>query len=1017
MNIAESAIKYNVITYMFVFLITVGGFFALDKLGRLEDPEFTIKEAKVVTAYPGATPEEVEQEVTDVLETAIQELPQLKRIKQSISKAGQSSITVEIKDKYDKHTLPQVWDELRRKVGDAQSRLPPGTKPSIVYDDFGDVYGILVAVTGEGFSYAELRDIVDDIRRELLLVNDVAKINLAGIQPEIIYVEIPRTQLAQLGISREAIGEAIVNQNLVTGSGSVEVGDEYIRIDPTGTLSTLEDVGNIMISQPASQQLLRLGDIAEISRDYQDPPSTLIRYNGKPAITLGISTVMGGDVVRMGEALTLRAEELQAEIPLGVEIGLIYIQSQRVIESVSGFINNLLQALGIVLVVLVIFMGMRSGLIIGAILLLTIGATLIIMWLWGIQLQRISLGALIIALGMLVDNAIVVTDGILVSVEQGMDKIKAASETVRKTMWPLLGATLVAILAFAAIGLSPDATGEYCRSLFQVILASLFMSWLLAITVAPLLCTVLLKTDPSKTDQDPYAGNFYQKYKHFLLYCLKERKRTTGAVLALLALAIFGFQFVDKSFFPANPLPIYYVDFWKPAGTSLYATERDMQQIYEHLKDNEEIEFVASFVGSGAPRFMLTYSPEEQFSSYGFQLIGVKNPDKINSLMEETARYLYETFPDTEPKVKQFSLGTGGSGGKIQARFSGPDATVLQLLAEQAQQILHQDKLAKYIRDDWRQRVKVVRPQLAAAAARRSGITRPEINRALKMNFDGTPAGLYRERNRLLPIVIRPPAVERQDIADIRDVYVWSPTLQTNIPIGQVITDFKTEWEDPLIYRRNRKRTLTVHADAVGEQVNKLFSRIRPQIEAIELPVGYSLEWGGEYEDSKKAQAGLSKALPMALLLMVVMIICLFNAIRQPLIIISCVPFAIIGVTFGLLLFQRSFGFMAILGFLSLIGMLIKNAVVLIDEIDLQIGTGKDRFQSIVDASISRFRPVLMAAVTTIFGMIPLLWDVFFVDMAVTIMFGLAFGTVLTLIVVPVFYEMFFKIPTPKTTS
>jgi multidrug efflux pump subunit AcrB len=997
----------------FVFLIIVGGISSLNSLGRLEDPEFTIKDAKVVTNYHGATPLEVEKEVTDILETAIQELKQLKEL-ESKSEAGRSTITVTIQDKYDKDTLPQVWDELRRKVNDAQEHLPPGAGPSIVIDDFGDVFGTYLAITGEGYSFAELRDIVDDLRRDLLLIDQVAKVVMGGIQEEVIYVEIPRSKLAELGMSRKSIENAIVSQNLVTDAGRVEVGAEFIRIATSGTFESIEDIGNVVLQQPTQDALIRLSDISTIKRGYRDPPPIMIRHNGKPAITLGISIVSGGNIVVMGEAVKKRLAELESSIPAGIEIDSIYFQSDRVTESVNGFMINLAEAVGIVIFVLLLFMGLRSGLIIGSMLLLTILATFVVMKLQGVSLERISLGALIIALGMLVDNAIVVTDGILVKIEQGVDRIKAANDTVKQTMWPLFGATFVAIAAFAAIGLSQDKTGEFCKSLFQVILASLFLSWLLAITLTPFFCVKWLKVSKSSEKQNPYDSPFYNKYLHFLKKCLLQRWRVTGIVVLLLVIATIGFRFVDKSFFPDNPLPMFYIDSWRPQGSSIYATERESEKIYQYLEQKEEIESVTSFIGGGVARFMLTYTPEEQNDSYSYILIKVKNPESINSLMQDIEGYLNADFPDAEPKLKRFILGTASAGGNVEVEFRGEDPNVLRQLSQEVEKIMHADKRAKNIRNDWRQRVKVLRPKFAETQARRSGITRPDINDAIAMTFEGKSVGLYREENRFLPIITRPPDAERQEIDSIRDIYIWSTAAQQNIPMRQVVSDFETKWEDPFIRRYDRHRAIRAQADEAYGTAETLRQNLIPKVEDLEIPAGYTWHWEGEYKNSKDANEALTSKLPMTFLVMVLIIILLFNALRQPLIIYLCVPLAIFGVTVGLLVFNRSFGFMATLGFLSLAGMLIKNGVVLIDQIDLEIREGKPAFEAILDSSVSRVRPVTMAALTTILGMTPLLWDIFFVDMAVTIMVGLAFGTLLTLIVVPVFYAIFFKVRNPQ---
>ncbi|OQY54450.1 MAG: AcrB/AcrD/AcrF family protein [Candidatus Parabeggiatoa sp. nov. 2] len=1012
MNIAEYAISKKTITLVMTFLLLGGGLISYERLGRFEDPEFTLKEALIITYYPGALPTEVEEEVTDVLETAVQQMPQLKKVT-SISRAGQSFIIVEMDDKYDKYTLPQVWDELRRKVSDAQSKFPPGVQPSVVHDDFGDVYGIFFAVTADGYSYREIKDYVDFLKRELLLVPGVAKIDIWGAQQEAIFVEISRSKLAQLGISLEAIYGTLEQQNIVASAGSVKVGSEYILIHPSGGIDSVAEIGELLINDQSSDKLIYLKDVGTISRDYVTPPQTLLRFNGKPGLAIGISSVSGGNVVKLGKAVKAKLKQLEAQSPLGMELGIISYQSDTVEKEVNGFVSSFLQALAIVIIVLLIFMGLRSGLLIGVILLLTVCGTVIVMDIYDIDLQRISLGALIIALGMLVDNAIVVTEGILIKIQTGTERLKAAKEVVQQTMWPLLGATVVAILAFAAIGLSQNAAGEFTRSLFQVILISLMMSWVIAITITPLFCVLFLKSDTKHVGKDPYRGLLYQIYKLFLRVCMRLKWLTVMAMLGLLFLAIYGFGFLEDSFFPGSTRPQLMINYWRTEGTDIRATSEDLKQIEEYLMKLEGVESVATFVGAGALRFILVYAPEKNYSSYGQILVTVDDYQRIDSLIPVIRQHLDENFPDAEPKLKKFRLGPG-SGAMIKARFSGPDPVVLRQLSNQAQAIMREDENAIDIRDDWRQRVKVLRPQFAEAQARVVGISRPAVNRALEAAFSGTQVGIYREDNKLLPIISRPPKAERADVDNIKDIQIWSPAAQKSIPIRQVVSGFVTEWQDAIIHRHNRKRTITPQCDPKVGNASVVFERIRPKIEAIELPIGYELEWGGEYEDSTEAQKALAAGLPVSFLAMVLVVIFLFNSLRQPLIIWLCVPLAIIGVTLGLLLTKQSFGFMAMLGFLSLSGMLIKNAIVLIDQIDLEIREGKPPFSAILDSSVSRLRPVTMAAITTVLGMVPLIFDAFFISMAVTIMFGLTFATVLTLIVVPILYAIFFRVPYEK---
>lgn len=993
-----------------------GGLYSYSNLGRLEDPEFTIKDALIITRYPGATAEEVEQEVSEVIERAVQQLGQLDEV-QSRSQAGLSTVTATIKDSYDKATLPQVWDELRRKVGDAQSQLPPGAGPSMVNDDFGDVYGVFFAITGDGYTYAEMEKVAEFLQRELLLVQDVAKIDIIGEIPERIYVEMSREKMAQFGIPKEAIYDALGGKNLVTDAGRVHVGSEYISLRPTGEFNSIEEMGELLIGSgapgAAGSRLVPLKDIAQIRRGYKDPPDFMLRVDGAPAIGLGISTVSGGNVVVMGEGLTRRMEELAPTIPFGIKFHKISIQSEAVAESISGFVVSLMQAVLIVVAILMIFMGLRPGILIGAILLITITGSFILMDMQGIILERISLGALIIALGMLVDNAIVITEGMLVRIQRGEDKIEAANKVVGQNSTPLLGATVVAVLAFAAIGTSKDSTGEYCRSLFQVIMISLMLSWLTAITITPLLCTMFFKPRPKTEDgdSDPYKGVFFRVYRQALIFCLRRRWMVVGVMIALLAASIVGFGKIEQSFFPDSTRPQFMVDFWLPEGTHIRDSERQAKSVEDYLRDIEGVTSVATFVGGGPPRFLLTLAPERPNTSYSFFLVSVDDYKKIVGMMKKIQTDLEANFPEAISLPYQFMLGPGDPA-KIQTRFIGPDPSVLRRLSEEAMAVLHEDGGFVGAQTDWRGMVKTLRPVLAEAQARNAGIGRPAVAKLLQESFDGTMVGLFREGEDLLPIFSRPPDRERSDVAEIRNLQIWSPRAGRNIPLGQIIEGQETAFENSIIMRKNRSRTITVKCNPRTGNASTALARVKEKIESIEMPDGYRMEWGGELENSADAQGALAKTIPLFIFLMILVVIFLFNAFRQPLIIWLCVPLAIVGVTAGLLISGQPFGFMSLLGLLSLIGMLIKNAIVLIDEIDLEIREGKAPYDAIVDSGVSRLRPVMMAAATTVLGMIPLLFDAFFVAMAVTIMAGLTFASILTLLVVPVLYSLFFRVDT-----
>jgi multidrug efflux pump subunit AcrB len=1011
MNIAEYSVTKKVTTWLFIILMLGGGATALQDISRLEDPEFTIKEAKVYTLYPGATPQEVEREVTYHIENAVQQLQQLKRV-ESISQNGFSEVTVKIKDKYKKADFPDIWDELRRKITDSQSLLPPGAQTSVVFDDFGDVFGLFYALSGDGYSYRELKDFADILKEQLLLVPGVRKITIDGAQNEIAYLDVSRANMAKLGISNLEFHRVLKSQNLVSDSGNVRVGDEYIRINPTGQLLSVQEIGELLVSG-SNGTLVRIKDIATVRRAYEEIPKKYNYYNGKPALTIGLSMLPGENVVAVGQRLDIRLAELQSVTPVGMQLEPIYDQPVIVDESVSGFIINVVAALVIVIVVLLFFMGLRTGLIIGAVLLITVSGTVWFMNFYAIDLQRISLGALIIALGMLVDNAIVVAEGMLVRIKRGEDGAKAASEVVGSTMWALLGGTIVGIVAFAAIGLSEDATGEFANSLFWVIMISLLLSWFTAVTMTPLLCVQFLKPDPpvapGEQKADPYAGFLFQKYRSFLTTAIRFRWVTVAIVLALFASALFGFGYVKHSFFPNSNTPMFFFDMWNVEGSDIRKTRDDVLHIDEYLHSLDGVVSTAAFVGGGATRFTLVYSPESPTSAYGQIIVTTKTLEDIPRIEKLLLDYTATNFPDSEPKTKALRIGPGRDA-KIEARLSGPDPVVLRQLSQQVQTIMADDGGAINIRDDWRQPVKVLRPIYNEKAARQLGITREDVTTAMQTAFDGQQVGLFKDGIRLLPIIMLPPQAEREDVGSIRDIPVFSPLLRETVPVGQVVSDFKTEWADAKIRKRNRIFTIIPSCDPAQGLATVLLNRLKPQIDAMPLPPGYFLEWGGEYEDSVDANNAINSSLPAGFLTMIIIVILLFGKIRQPLIIWLTVPLAIIGITAGLLSMNVAFGFMGLLGSLSLVGLLIKNAIVLIEEIDMQIESGKESYTAILDSAVSRMRPVMMAASTTILGMAPLLSDVFFLDMAVVIMFGLGFASVLTLIVVPVLYAIFFNI-------
>lgn len=1015
MDLGRLCIENRVLGWLIIIVFVVAGALAFSFLGRYEDPEFTIKDAKVITLYPGASPFEVEQEVTDRVESAIQQLGQVKYIT-SVSTPGKSEITVTIKDHYDKYSLPQVWDELRRKVNDMQTTLPPGAGPSIVNDDYGQVYGIFLALTGEGFSYDELKEIAKSLRKELLLVPNVARVMMNGALEEQIFIEMSQAKLAQFGISPDTISALLKTQNQVVPSGTVTVDTERIRIQPSGELNSVEAIGDLLIPATKGVSTIYLKDIAQIKRGYEEVPRHLIHFNGQPAITLAIAMVPGENIVKLGKAIENRIHTLTKLIPSGVELNYIYNQPTAVNQSIGSFLINLIEALVIVVAVLLVFMGMRSGILIGIILLLIVLGTFCFMYLFQINLQRISLGALIIALGMLVDNAIVIVDGILVRIQKGKSTIEASDEIVRQTIWPLFAATAVGILAFSGIGLSQDKTGEYIESLFQVILISMFLSWFLAVTIAPMLADYIFKPKQTQKIQDPYQKPFYQKFRRLLIGSIKNRKQALAGLAVMLGLSAFGFTFILPGFFPNATTPIFFVDYWLREGTDIRKTEKDIDRIEKHVLKIDGVKKVSSFIGQGASRFMLVYTPESPNSSYAQLLVEVKDHKQIPKIEENIRTYLRSNYPQADPKYKKITIGPSPDG-KIEARFSGSRPDELRQVSAHAQTILLETPGTTSVRDNWRQRIMLSRPEFAETLARATGITRLNLNQTLQMTFGGRQVGLYREKDELIPIVSRLTELERDNITAIYNLFIWSPVKNANIPIQQVVQGFKVGWDDNRLHRRDRKLTITPSADPLNEPIGIVFDRLRPKIEAMKLPVGYELAWGGEYEAQRDAQDALASKVPISVALMILVVILLFSKVRQPLIIWLTVPLSIIGVTIGLLIARQPFDFMALLGFLSLTGMLIKNAIVLIDQIDLEIAQGKEKLQAVVDSTLSRVRPVSLAALTTILGVAPLLLDPFFASMAVLIMSGLAFATILTLFVVPILYTLFFHISSQPSTE
>lgn len=1018
MKIAELAIQNRLWCVIIMMISLFSGLFAYNNMPRFEDPEFTIRTAQVFTQYPGGTPTEVADEVTEKLETALQQMQEVDEIR-STSSSGFSLIEVDIKFGFspDKNALDLIWSRLRAKVDDAQSELPPGAGPSVVNDDFADVYGLYYVITGDDFTHKELVDYAKDLRTELLTVPGVGKVQIGGAQQETIYLEFSREQVAAIGLSLNSVFDAISQQNVVAPAGDIVLDEQRVRMRAGGAADSVDALKNTIIATGNNQTLVHLSDIATVKRGYSDPPSFLMRYNGSPALGLGISAVSGGNVVKLSKAINAMLKDEEKRRPLGIEIHTFYNQGDIVDAAISDFAMNVLMALVIVLVTLFLFMGFRAALVIGAVLLMTIAATLGVMYMIDVPMHRISLGALIIALGMLVDNAIVVTDGIMVGLRKGQTVLRSATDIVSKTFWPLLGGTAVGIIAFAPIGFAPGEVAEFTGDLFWVILISLLLSWIFAIILVPFLASLLFtdKRQVSGSATEP-ESRFSLLYKRLIRALLSHRVLVLVGVFAMFAACIWAFKFVTPGFFPASTTPQMVVDFWLPEGTDIHRTDKDVKALEQYLKTQAPVTDVQALVGGGTMRYMLVYAPQATNSSYAQLLVKAKRYQDLDTLIPRVQHYIDEQFPNAQAKVWRFKMGPGG-GSLIEAEFSGPDPKVLRELADHAKAIMIADGDAISIKDDWRNQVPVLEAHYSPGSGRRAGVSRERVASAMNAAYRGTQVGVYREQDNLIPIVARALPSQREDVTNIGSVPLFNTLGGKPILLSEVVDGFDTVWENPRILKRDRKLTIKAQCDPRPPLLaGQLQARLQAKIEAMTLPAGYTLKWRGESGDSAEAQEKLATTIPLGFLAMVLVVILLFNALRQAVVIWLTVPMLLMGVVVGLIVTGSSMEFMAILGVLSLSGLLIKNAIVLVDQMDADIATGKPRLDALVDAAQSRVQPVLLGSITTVLGIIPLFWDAFFKSMSVVLAFGLSFATLLTLLVVPVLYAAIFRIKSNEVT-
>lgn len=991
-----------------LFAVLFGGIIAYNNIGKLEDAEIPIKAATVVTIYPGAAAHEVELEVTDVLEKAIQKLENVDNIT-SVSRPGLSIITVNIQSTVKTPQLPQLWDHLRRKVNDAKGSLPSGAMEPIVNDDFADVYGILYAVTADGYSHEELVKYTEYVERELLGVDGVRRSQIFGEHTQTIDIVFSPEKLAGLSVNPMYIAAAIQNETAIINPGSVDVGKESVRVGVGQKIASIKEIENLLIQVPGGGNF-RLGDIATVKRSYLQPENEALYYNDKPGLTLGLSNESGINVVKLGERLDEKLAELQKELPAGIEINQVYYQPDRVDDAVRNFMLNLAVSVGIVIVVLMFAMGLRSGLLISSGLVFTIMGTLIVMLAIGLPLHRVSLAAIILAMGMLVDNAIVVADGILVDLKSGIERNKAFINTAKKTALPLLGATAVAILAFLPLGMSPNAAGEFLSSLFTVLIISLSLSWIFAMIQTPFNAKYFYRKERPKGEHaEAYDNKFYRSFGSVLKWGIRHKFIFTAVSFAVLIFAFWSFRFVKVDFMPKIDYDQFYIEYYLPQGSDIKAVEKDALQIQKEILKMDGVNSVMASVGRPAARYLLMRHMPTGGSNYADFIIETKTTDRVAEIIPEIQKYLNNNYPDAFFRVLEYVAAFYDA--DIEAQFTGPDPAVLKDLATKAKKIFLDEPTATYVTDSWKNQTKKIVPEYSVERAQPLGLTRSDMGNSILVATNGMPIGAVYEGNRMLPIVLRTDTNLGENLEQLMNVPVWGQYSRASVPLSQIADTLKATWDYELINRLDNQRSIKVQCDAVkGHTAAEVQAKFQAKIEAIELPDGYELKWEGATAKSGEANQALFMFLPLVVGLMAIIIIGLFNNLKQPIIIFLIVPFAFIGIVLGLVTTGVFLTFVGIIGALGLIGMMIKNAVVLLDEINQNIRAGKDRLTATIDSALSRLRPVMMASLTTILGMAPLLGDSMFNSAAVVIMFGLAVGSIITLVVVPVLYTVLYRV-------
>ena len=1011
MKLVKYFLSKKPVTILLLVLVLAGGLLAYVKMGKLEDAPFTIKQALVLTPYPGASPSEVQSQVTDVLEESIQALGELYYLKTE-NRAGLSKITVYVKKEIRADEMQQLWDKLRRKVNDVQSKLPEGAGPSVVNDDFGDVLGVFYGLTGSGHSYRELEDEAKLIKNEILKVKDVAKVEIYGTQTPTIDISVSPSVMARSGITMADIARAFEAQNKVVDAGGIDVGSNRLRIESTGNFYSLDDIRNLTIVSRTGEHF-RLADITRIEESYQTPASNLMSINGQPAVGIAISTVPSGNVVDMAAAVKESLQQMSGSMPEGFELVTLYDQGYESAVANQGFILNLIISVLTVVAILLFFIGFKNGLLIGSGLVFSIFATLIVMLCTDIALQRMSLAAIIIAMGMLVDNAIVVSDSALVNMQRGMRKRVAIMRACSSTALPLLAATVIAILTFLPIYFSPHITGELLSSLVIVIGVSLMFSWVFALTQTPFFIQEFVRRPrPEELKSALFDGKYYNMFRRSLHWVIKHRYATIACMVLLLVLSAWSFKFIPKVFVPALDKQYFTVDVWLPEGSNIDETGKLAEEMAAYIRTHGEAEMVSTFIGRTPPRYYLSnvaFGPQSNYTQLLVKCHTSEESRRLNAALQDSIRL---KFPGPLIKVNKFEL-SPLTEAVIEARFLGPDPAVLDSLVGQAIEIMRRNPKVADARNEWGNMALMLRPVYDPVKAGELGITKAQMMQSVKSISDGVPVGIYRDNEKKVPVLLKSEGYDITDAASLGNFSVWNG--ERSAPLSQVTERIETTWEFPQMRTYNRQLSMAAMCGVKpGHTMAEVHGEIRSEIEAMPLPPGYTFFWDSQYKDQGEAMEAIAKYFPLAFLMLIVILVALFGNFRQPIIILCILPLSLIGVAVGMLLTGFDFGFFPIAGWLGLLGMIIKNVIVLIDEINIQRREGVPAYTAVIESTVSRTRPVLMAATTTILGMVPLLFDIAFGGMAATIIFGLTFATLLTLFVTPALYILFYRIKINK---